>query len=507
MLKRKYDFAFGLGNACSCTQTLRGANLQFLSFPFDWIAINRPADIRFRADTICNEFADWFNRDDFVYAGTTDWHTKDFYRNTRTDIVFNHDFPKGVPFEESFPAAEARYQRRIARLLACLRSSKKVLLVRLDRPDQEHLTTAEDCLYVRNKLSAKFPGVDFDMLLYTCRSDVSFERRLETQPYPWLLHVEFDYKDHSPEAQPYSPNLRLTRQIARRFKVTDYRTPAEIRAGKEKARAKKKKSQLARYARCGANNFWQYALIRVGNAIRRVLAFPLLAIARCRARRFDQIVPLGKNCEVAFRFFCRWKFVDSSLFAWAQVFDLSRLTGTLRRIDTLFEGEMTIDKPTMMWKCENSGIYIHGNLKAPPRGLPPPCDEAIAADKVSTQARVKHLKEKFQNYVTNGKSTLFIHSLSREDECASDLDRRLSALETALSDLGAENWRVLYVCERKYLHRMPQAARRTFRAVRLFNPTDQVTNCRAGDAIGWNLIFTEFGPRVRLPKKHKFKFE
>ena len=63
MKKKRYDLILGLGSVCSCTQTLRQAGLQHLTFPFDWITSytkHYDVDVSRRTDQICNEFADSF---------------------------------------------------------------------------------------------------------------------------------------------------------------------------------------------------------------------------------------------------------------------------------------------------------------------------------------------------------------------------------------------------------------------------------------------------------------
>ena len=35
--KQHYDFVFSLGQACSCSSSLRAAKLQYASYPFDWL--------------------------------------------------------------------------------------------------------------------------------------------------------------------------------------------------------------------------------------------------------------------------------------------------------------------------------------------------------------------------------------------------------------------------------------------------------------------------------------
>ena len=34
---KRYDICFGIGEACVCSQVLRKAGLQKLSYPFDWV--------------------------------------------------------------------------------------------------------------------------------------------------------------------------------------------------------------------------------------------------------------------------------------------------------------------------------------------------------------------------------------------------------------------------------------------------------------------------------------
>jgi len=232
--------------------------------------------------------------------------------------------------------------------------------------------------------------------------------------------------------------------------------------------------------------------------------FPRIAAARLRQRRYAQIVPLGVNCETAFRFYRRWGFVDSSLAAWAQLYDLDTTVGMLRRLDAVMAGEAEFESGSKMWKCGNSGVKFHGKLKYGHADTP----EEIAADLADLRSRVAHLRDKLVCYAANDDETLFIHRLSERDQREADkLAARLDALEDAIAKLGAKNWKLLVVCETPFLAAMPQGPNRVFRAVRRFNPTDDVTNADSGDGIGWQAIFTEFAPAKILPKKHGFKFE
>ncbi len=228
-------------------------------------------------------------------------------------------------------------------------------------------------------------------------------------------------------------------------------------------------------------------------------------VARLRRKRFANIVTLGSNCELAFRFYVRWGFVDSSLFSWATVSDLNRLTYALRHLDDICEGPMTLN-PVRMWVCENTGVKIHGRLKYVP-GEAPPDAAAQEADRADLLGRVRHLREKMRRYAADEASTLFIYSIPTADVEAPGLGDRIDEVENAIRELGARNWKLLLVVERHVAHLVPRGPDRHVRTVRRFNPTNDVTNSQIGDSVGWYALFTEFAPAKILKKSKKFKFE
>lgn len=82
----------------------------------------------------------------------------DYYRDEKSKVVFFHDFPLGVPLDESFDAVKAKYDRRIANFYAKIASVDRTLLVfhtRSDHPSDEEMISALDRL--RKKLG---PQVD-----------------------------------------------------------------------------------------------------------------------------------------------------------------------------------------------------------------------------------------------------------------------------------------------------------------------------------------------------------
>lgn len=255
-MKKKYDLVFGFGPACSCSQTLRRAGLQLLSFPFDWIApgYGTPAwdiDMRQRADLLASRFADALREEEFEYHGN---HTngKAKYFNTRLGIVFLHDFPQNVPLSESFPSVAAKYKRREKRLVGLIERSKSVLIVRLDRPDLNCRTSADQCRHAMETLSKAFPSARFDFLLVQQDASIPFGGQTLETVEPGIFRIRFDYFDHRPGAERMFPRLDYTSAaIAEHFAVRDYRTKAEISAHREKKRR-------GRWAKYGASGEMQY---------------------------------------------------------------------------------------------------------------------------------------------------------------------------------------------------------------------------------------------------------
>jgi len=263
----------------------------------------------------------------------------------------------------------------------------------------------------------------------------------------------------------------------------------------------------ASWDRFGATNAVQYALFRARRKIRKFLSIagPRCLAARLRRKRFEQIASMGINCEVGFRFFKKWGFVDSSPFVWAQSGDIARLTAALRNLDSYCTGEVFFNEKSM-WQCRNTDIWMHGQLKHC-AGEPRPSDDLLAKDLADLRSRMAHLKEKFRRYLTNDKPTLLIHRLLAADQTADDLPARVAAFEKAVSDLGARNCTFLFIRERCRSCRLTETENRFVRSVKAFNKGDRITCEELGDPVGWNAIFSEFAPATLLPKAHTFKFE
>ena len=252
----KYDLIFGIGAACSCSQSLRAAGLQFASFPWDWIGFPSMPE---RAKIMCEGYKGWMEMEDLEYLGPSNGKGKAQYRNRKNGILSNHEFLMGVPLAETFPAVKERYDRRIARLDRLIRSARRpVLVLRLDTPAKAGVPTPlEDCRECRRILSEGYPGIRFEVCLISLDHERTFADRLEEEVEPGLLHVAFDYADHTPGVPDFTVDFNLLAPFLKsRFSVRDYRTPEEKRAWRETCRRKK-------YEKAGVSSFWGLAMHRI----------------------------------------------------------------------------------------------------------------------------------------------------------------------------------------------------------------------------------------------------
>ena len=505
-MAKTYDLIIPLGYACSSSQTLRRAGLQLASFPWDWVGIHTPAE---KCEIMRDGFPDFMNLEDLQWVGMNDTYGHEEVRNTRNDLLILHDFVSGIPLAEQHPAIAAKYERRIKRLAKCIASAKSILLVTIDAPVTPVPTSAKQCREALDVMNAAYPDKTVEYLLLNLENGRKFSDRVDESPFPGVRRIAFDYARHDPGTPAYGVEIdMLAGFLGGEYAVRDYRTGAEKAAYKARKGDKRRQKFAKKIAAIGAENAAQYWYFRVRRVFRKAayVVGPKALAARLRSRRFQHIVPLGINCEVAFRFFCRWKFVDSSLLAWAQSRDLATVTAALRNLDSLPTGDFELIEHSHMWLHKASGIQFHGRLRWK-TGAPPPIGKALDDDLADLRGRLAHLVDKLRRVLSDDESTLVVHRLADADAESSDLPARLDALESALADLGAKNVTLLVVCRNADLSRMPAGDRRVYRSVKSFNPPAKVAWEELGDPLAWNAIFTEFAPAKILPKAHSFKFE
>ena len=129
-MKNKYDIIYSIGHDCACSMYLRKHNLRTTSGPFDWLTNVSPKK---RFELMLNEFDDFMNIDDFEFMQKNpeifNDDACDYYKNKKNGFYFYHDFPTGVPLQESFPDVAKKYERRIKRFYENIKNKERVLLV------------------------------------------------------------------------------------------------------------------------------------------------------------------------------------------------------------------------------------------------------------------------------------------------------------------------------------------------------------------------------------------
>ena len=223
--KERYDFIFSMGEACSCSSTLRRSGLQFASYPFDWIAgltfLERAAIIQSHFDSFLN-FADL--KDIGKDNGDCD-NLCEVYYNQKTGLWHNHDFPIGTPLEISFPRVEAKYRTRCNRLYQEIERAKTVLAVYIETPVQNHpFITDEEIQKGYSLLTQTFPGKQINLLYLTNRAGKFDTVKISDNITRLYLNYKrkklggHDYSVDAPTLKKVFRNYRLNRSMWKRIR-------------------------------------------------------------------------------------------------------------------------------------------------------------------------------------------------------------------------------------------------------------------------------------------------
>lgn len=214
----KYDFVFPIGAACSCTSALRYAKLQFRSLPFDWLW---GSTLVKRSRLFESGFADWLTEAAMECVGEQliESIPKLVYKNNLTEIVFNRDFPLGQEFQQSYPVIKEKYNRRISRLLECIKSSQRVLAVYIDTPDTLPTLPLDELVTARNTMAAAYPGTEIHILYLHNDNNIEPYQACVKSPAEGIFTSEFCYSAHNKE-HPHVANVVSLFSLLRKIKLS-----------------------------------------------------------------------------------------------------------------------------------------------------------------------------------------------------------------------------------------------------------------------------------------------
>lgn len=203
--KKSYDLIFSIGEACSCSISLRNAGLQNYSYPLDWLF---GSDFIGRCQLLSDKFNNFIDKDDLEFVYSERSAKCEAYHNKKNDLTFNHDFIIGIPFEEIYPEVLSKYKRRINRLLNKISCAKRTLIVYIEAPTKDHIEVSND--EIRRGYSIITQGFaknKFDMLYISYKNGDKYIEKLGN----CITRVNLDYKDYDSEFdyQPLVSTLTL----------------------------------------------------------------------------------------------------------------------------------------------------------------------------------------------------------------------------------------------------------------------------------------------------------
>lgn len=213
--RQKYDLIFSMGAACSCSSSLRSAELQVASYPFDWLF---GSDFCGRADIIANDFKRFIDKKDLEFAFSVRSIRCDAYHNKYNDLTFNHDFEKGKDLSETYDAISEKYSRRINRLLSTIQNANKTLIVYIETPDCIKHASNSEIKKAFEKIQKHFKFKDIDLVYFVNNNKKTVMQEIMISNH--ITKFEGNYKSKNIDAVSYDVDKRLLKKfLIKRYKL------------------------------------------------------------------------------------------------------------------------------------------------------------------------------------------------------------------------------------------------------------------------------------------------
>lgn len=250
---------------------------------------------------------------------------------------------------------------------------------------------------------------------------------------------------------------------------------------------------------------WLY--IKLERICKELSLFLKVKLAKVDAKKYDNIIFLGYNCEPAFCFYKSFKFLDSSLFAWSASIEINNALENFDKIGT--EGfEYLTD--VGMFKENVTSFLFHGKTELSDDITEQELEKIVAADSADLSQRVNYLKEKFKKQMLGGGKNLFIRKIFISNSCQNfqEVNGEIEKLYNHISKICQNKFDILLIIEEKYKEFITLKKENVYiRTVKNYSSDKAVIGDPDSDRLGWKLIFKEFRPKKKIKKKKKFKFE
>ena len=216
LFDKKFDLVVSIGEDCACTSYLRRFNLQKNSYPFDWLF---GSSFLGRSKILTCDIANFIKKDDLEFSYEERSISCNAYYNHSTDITFNHDFKKDIPFDEAYIQVKQKYDRRINRLLKHIEKSENVLVVYIQTPNNKKELSREELLEGYNILKEKF-GEKINLLYLYCDSTRNLANCIEVNLNKNVKCIKYDYGAHNVDF-PFVVNKKMLLPIFNKLKISN----------------------------------------------------------------------------------------------------------------------------------------------------------------------------------------------------------------------------------------------------------------------------------------------
>lgn len=225
-------------------------------------------------------------------------------------------------------------------------------------------------------------------------------------------------------------------------------------------------------------------------------------------RKYDHILSLGYNCEVAFQFKTRFNFVESALFNWCYVNGEQGFLSALNDLNLLLAQGLEEFLAINMWECRATKVRFHGS-RSPKELLDDKgnrLEKIIEAELNEVISRIQFLITKQQKLWESYDSQLYILLVKENDN--EKARKFIQDVATQLSDKNKDA-DLLAVVRQSQLNELKQLenSHLSIRGISKLTPHNKVTDLAESDLKGWNAIFDEFQPKEILVQNKIYKFE
>ncbi|MBO7721989.1 MAG: hypothetical protein J6T01_06250 [Kiritimatiellae bacterium] len=191
--RTRYDRVCSIGHYCATAMYMRRHFLRSASGPLDWMA-GSPRGLALNVSLVCGGFEGFLRKDRLRpmenLKTESDDLDHDYYMDEGTGMASYHDFPAGVPLEQSYAKVREKYDRRIARFYATVPTGRTLLVfhTKCEPPTEAETVAAAEKL--RGRL-----GSGVDLLVIENVDSVAEAQFTEPAPGVYLARGRF----HRPE--------------------------------------------------------------------------------------------------------------------------------------------------------------------------------------------------------------------------------------------------------------------------------------------------------------------